>query len=206
MLKIWGRVNSINVQKAMWTVGELGLPHERIDAGMAFGKNREDWYLAMNPNGLVPTMDDDGLVLWESNTIARYLAAKHDAGGLWPSDPAMRARAEMWMDWQLTTLLGGMQPLFWQLIRTPPDKQDRAVIDKAEQDCLRLFAIVDQALADRPYLAGDRFTVGDIPVGAMTYRWYNLPAEHGDYRNLQRWYDSLQQRPAYQQHVMLPLS
>src|SRR5690606_36577169 len=99
MLKIWGRTNSSNVQKAMWAIGELKLPHERIDAGMAFGKNREDWYLKMNPNGLVPTIDDDGFVLWESNTIVRYLAAKHDPGGLWPTSPATRAMAEMWMDW-----------------------------------------------------------------------------------------------------------
>lgn len=206
MLKIWGRANSINVQKAMWTIGELGLAHEREDAGMAFGKNTEEWYLKMNPNGLVPTMDDDGFVLWESNTISRYLAAKHDPGGLWPTDLKTRAVAEMWMEWQLTVLIEGMRTLFWQLVRTPAEKQDKAAIGKATEDSLRMFGVVDRALADKPYLAGDRFTVGDIPVGAFAYRWYALDVEHGDYKNLRRWYEGLTQRPAYKQHVMLPLT
>jgi glutathione S-transferase len=206
MLKIWGRTNSSNVQKAMWCIGELKLPHERIDAGMAFGRNKEDWYLRMNPNGLVPTIDDDGFVVWESNTICRYLAAKHDAGGLWPTSPATRAMAEMWMDWQLSVLNASIGPLFWQLVRTPADKQDKAVIEKATADCLRHFGYVDRWLEDRPYIAGERVTVGDIPVGVMAYRWYALPVDHGSLKQVRGWYERLTQRPAYKQHVMLPLS
>src|ERR1700722_20285134 len=129
MLKIWGRNTSSNVQKAMFAVGELGLAHERIDIGGAFGKNREPAYLAMNPNGLVPTLEEDGFVLWESNAIIRYLAASHGVGSLCPSNPAARADVERWMDWQVTTIQQGMTTAFWGLVRTPPDKRDLAAIE-----------------------------------------------------------------------------
>ena len=132
MLKIWGRTNSINVQKVMWTVAELGLPHERVNAGMAHGVVNEPWYADINPNRLVPAIDDDGVVLWESNVIVRYLAGKHAAGTLMPADPAMRAKAEMWMDWQQTAL-PGFGPLFLGLIRTPPEKRDMAAIRAGQE-------------------------------------------------------------------------
>jgi glutathione S-transferase len=126
MIKIWGRNNSINVQKVMWAVGELKLPHERIDIGGPFGKNKEPAYLVMNPNGLVPTLEeDDGFLLWESNSVVRYLAAKHGAGTLEPADPRARARAGQWMDWQLSVASPAIFPAFWGLIRTPPEKRDQ---------------------------------------------------------------------------------
>src|SRR5919198_1820825 len=129
MLKIWGRNTSVNVQKVMWAVGELSLPHERIDVGGPFGKNNEPAYLAMNPNGLVPTLEEDGFVLWESNAIVRYLAAKYGAGTLEPSDMCARARAGSWMDWQLTVAHPPLTPVFWGLVRTPPEKRDHAAIE-----------------------------------------------------------------------------
>ncbi len=129
MIKIWGRNTSVNVQKVMWAVGELGLPHERIDVGGSFGKNNEPAYLAMNPNGLVPTLEEDGFVLWESNAIVRYLAAKYGAGTLEPSDMRARARASSWMDWQLTVAAPAVTPVFWGLVRTPPEKRDHAPIE-----------------------------------------------------------------------------
>src|SRR5919197_4157345 len=129
MIKIWGRNTSVNVQKVMWAVGELGLPHERIDVGGPFGKNNEPAYLAMNPNGLVPTLEEDGFVLWESNAIVRYLAAKYGAGTLEPADPRARARANSWMDWQLTVAHPPLTPVFWGLVRTPPEKRDHAAIE-----------------------------------------------------------------------------
>ncbi len=132
MLKIWGRTNSINVQKVMWTVAELGLPHERVDAGMAHGIVGEPWYAEVNPNRLVPAIDDDGVVLWESNAIVRYLAAKHAAGVLMPTDAVTRAKAEMWMDWQQTSLLG-FGPLFVNLIRTPPENRDMAAVRSGQE-------------------------------------------------------------------------
>src|SRR6476660_3136501 len=166
MLKIWGRTNSINVQKVMWTVGELGLKPERVDAGMAHGIVNEAWYATYNPNRLVPTIDDDGLVLWESNVIVRYLAAKHAPGTLMPTDPAGRAKAEMWMDWQQSTIMpGALTPLFLGLIRTPPEKRDADALRKAAKATEAALRKLDAHLANQPYVLGDSLTVADIPVG-----------------------------------------
>ena len=206
MLKVWGRTNSINVQKVMWTVAELGIEVERVDAGMGHGIVNEPWYTTYNPNRLVPTIDDDGVVLWESNVIVRYLAAKHAPGTLMPADPAARARAEMWMDWQQTTVMPGLGPLFLGLIRTPPEKRDPNAIKKAADTVEAALRTLDAHLAGRAYVSGDSLTVADIPVGCATYRWYALPAEHADLPNLRAWYDRLKDRPAFARHVMLPLT
>lgn len=133
-MKIWGRANSMNVMKVLWTAEECGLEYERNDVGLAFGGNDQKWYLDMNPNGVVPTIDDGGRVIWESNTIVRYLAAKYAGGSLWPNDPGERSEAERWMDWQLSTIHTGMRDIFWGLIRTPPEKCDMAAITKTAAD------------------------------------------------------------------------
>ncbi len=206
MLKIWGRKNSINVQKVMWTVGELGIAAERVDAGMAHGVVNEPWYATYNPNRLVPTIDDGGVVLWESNVIVRYLAAKHAPGGLMPADPVARAKADMWMDWQQSTPMQGLSPLFLGLIRTPPDKRDADALRKAAQSVETAMRMLDHHLAGRAFVGGDHLTVADIPVGCATYRWYALPVEHADLPNLRAWYDRLTRRPAFVEHVMLPLT
>ena len=207
MLKIWGRSNSVNVQKAMWCIGELGLVHERIEAGMSYGKNNEDWYLEMNPNGRVPVIDDDGFILWESNAVVRYLSAKHSMGHLCPDSLQARADCDRWMDWQQTTLGPPMTTAFWNLVRTPPDQRDRAVIDKAVEQSAQTFAILDRHLAGRDYMLGDELSMADIPVGAMVYRWYALPEiEQPNQPNLQAWYERLTTREAFKTHVMLPLT
>src|SRR6478735_11825700 len=133
-MKIWGRANSINVMKVLWCADECGLKYEREDVGMAFGGNDQKWYLDMNPNGVVPTIDDGGRVIWESNSAVRYLAARYAAGTLWPNDPGQRSEADRWMDWQLSTISECMRVMFWGLIRTPPDKRDMAAIKKAAVD------------------------------------------------------------------------
>src|SRR6266550_8966712 len=143
MIKIWGRNTSVNVQKVMWAVGELGLPHERIDVGGSFGKNREPAYLAMNPNGLVPTLEEDGFLLWESNSIVRYLAAKYGVGTLEPADFQARARASSWMDWQLTVAAPALTPVFWGLIRTPADKRDHAAIEAGKVKTMAAMQMLD---------------------------------------------------------------
>ncbi len=149
MIKIWGRNTSVNVQKVMWTVGELDLPHERIDIGGPFGKNNEPAYLAMNPNGLVPTLQEDGFLLWESNSIVRYLAAKYGAGKLEPSDLRARAHANSWMDWQLTVAHPPLTPVFWGLVRTPPEKRDHAAIEAGKAKTIAVMKILDAQLAHR---------------------------------------------------------
>jgi glutathione S-transferase len=206
MIKLWGRRNSSNVQKVLWCLDELGLRYEQVDIGGPFGGNSDPAYLALNPNGLVPTLQEDGVTIWESNTIVRYLAARHGAGTLWPLGSADRAAAERWMDWQLGTLAPHMGTLFMSHIRTPPEQRDLGAMDRAFDAAIRLFRILDSHLANRAYVAGDRLTVGDIPVGIMAYRWFALPLQRPDYPALSAWSDRLAERPAYQKHVIQPLT
>jgi glutathione S-transferase len=205
MLKIWGRVNSVNVKKAMWCVGELGLPHERVDAGMQFGVNNTPEYRKMNPTGLVPTVDDDGFTLWESHTIVRYLCAKHSMGKLCPSELRTRADAERWMDWSFS-FQNAMRNVFWGLIRTPPEKRDAKAIEEGAKKSHELAALLDKALADRSYVAGQAFTMGDIPIGAEVQRYMRVPIERPALPSLQAWFERLRARPAFLKHVDLPLT
>jgi glutathione S-transferase len=205
-MKIWGRVNSINVMKVLWCADECGLKYDRVDVGMAFGGNDQKWYLDMNPNGVVPTIEDAGRVIYESNTIVRYLSAKYAAGSLWPNDPGVRSEADRWMDWQASTLNGPMRDAFWGLIRTAPEKRDMAAIKKSAEDSGKMWARLDQKLEGKLYVAGQHFTMGDIPVGCFVHRWYALDIERPDLRNVKAWYERLKTRPAYARHVMQPLS
>jgi glutathione S-transferase len=203
MLKIWGRNTSVNVQKVMWTVGELGLEHQRIDIGGPFGKNKEADYLAKNPNALVPTLEeDDGFVLWESNAIVRYLAAKYGPGKLEPADLHERARANSWMDWQLTVIGPALGPVFTGLIRTPPEKRDLAAIEAGTAKSTAAMKIVDAQLGKTAYIAGNAFSMGDIAVAALTYRFRRLVPERSGLDNLERWYAGIEQRPAFKEHVL----
>ena len=200
MLKVWGRTSSSNVQKVMWAIGEIGLPHQRIDIGGSFGQNREPGYLAMNPNGLVPTLEeDDGFLLWESNSIVRYLAAKHKA--LEPTDLRERALASKWMDWQLSVAGPAIFGCFWGLIRTPPDKRDHAAIEDSKKKTTAAMAMMDQQLAKTAYLAGDEFSYGDIPVGIIAYRYCQLVRERPPLPNFERWYAAISARQAFKDHV-----
>jgi glutathione S-transferase len=206
MLRVWGRTNSINVQKVMWAVGELGLAHERRDVGGAFGGLDTPEYGALNPNRKVPTIEDGGVVLWESNACVRYLAARYGAGTLWPEDPAKRAMADLWMDWQQTTLVPDMFVVFWGLIRTSEDKRDNAAIQAAAKRLGGIWPMLDDRLATRRFVAGDAFTMGDIPVGAVCYRYFGLPIERPSLPNIERWYERLKERAPYREHVMLPIT
>jgi glutathione S-transferase len=206
MLKVWGRKNSANVQKAMWGIGELGLPHERIDIAGAFGKNKEPAYLALNPNGLVPTLEDGDLVLWESNTIVRYLAGLHGKGTLEPADPKARARAGQWMDWQLSVLGPAIHETFWGLVRTPPEKRNLAAIEASKAKTTAAIKILDAQLAKTAYVAGDAFSMGDIPVGIFGYRFHALVPERPPLPHFERWYAAISARPAFRDHVLsMPL-
>jgi len=206
MLKLWGRINSINVQKVLWALEELGVPYERKDAGLQFGVVNEPFYRKMNPNGRVPTIEDDGFVLWESNAIVRYLSAKHGAGTLWPDDLRQRADADHWMDWATSTLAPAITPVFWGLIRTPPEKRDLKAIDEGAGKLGQAFEVLEQSLEGRDYVAGKPFTMGDIPLGAFVYRWYSLEVKRPRLPRVEAYYRRLQERPAHKKHVMLPLS
>jgi glutathione S-transferase len=202
MLKIWGRVNSINVQKVMWAVTELRLPHQRVDAGMQYGVVNTPEYRKLNPNGRVPTIEYDGFVLWESNVIVRYLYAKHGPRRTLEEGYG----AEKWMDWTTSTVAAPITTIFWQLIRTPPEKRDAAAVEAAVKQAGDIFKIADDVLAAQPYLSGREFGMGDIPFGCFAYRWNTLPIARPAHANLSKYYERLKARPAYKQHVMLPLS
>ncbi|HEY5378183.1 MAG TPA: glutathione S-transferase family protein [Pseudolabrys sp.] len=209
MIKIWGRNTSSNVQKAMWAIGELGLEHNRIDIGGKYGMNREPKYLAMNPNGLVPTLEEeDGFLLWESNSVARYLASKHDKNGvIEPKDLKQRGLASQWMDWQLSVCGPGIGPLFWGMIRTPEEKRDMAAIKASAEKTTENMAMLETQLGKTAFVAGPNFSYGDIPVGIMCYRFRQLVPNRPPMPNLDRWYAAISSRKAFQDHVgSIPLS
>jgi glutathione S-transferase len=204
MLRIWGRTNSVNVKKALWCLEELALPYERIDAGLQHGVVNTPEYRRMNPNGLVPSLEDDGFVLWESHTIVRYLADKYGKGVLRPMDLEPRAIANQWMDWAFT-FQASVRDAFWNLIRTPPEKRDAGAVEASRLKSGELAKILDAALASRMYVAGP-FSMGDIPIGCEVQRWIRLPMEKPRLENLEAWFDRLCARPAFKKAVDIPLS
>jgi len=206
MIKIWGRRNSINVMKVLWCADELALDYERIDAGMAFGVVDEAAYRARNPNAKVPCLEDGDLILWESNTIVRYLAAAYGLGSLCPADPGQRAAAEKWMDWQLTTPYADITYLFWGTVRNSPAHQDPQRQAEAAGNLDGYWSIVDRALDGRDYLNGDRLSIADIPLGCLMWRWQNLQIPRARFGRLEAWHERLKARPAFQKNVMLPLT
>ena len=180
--------------------------YERDDVGMAFGGNDQKWYLDMNPNGVVPTIDDGGRIIWESNRRCAISRQSMRRARLWPNDPGQRSEADRWMDWQLSTISDSMRVVFWGLIRTPAEKRDMAAIKKATVDAGKLCGRLDEKLEGRRYVAGQHFTMGDIPVGCFVHRWYALDIERPDLKNLKAWYERLKTRPAYAKHVMVKLT
>ncbi|WP_375777087.1 glutathione S-transferase family protein [Bradyrhizobium sp. ma5] len=205
MLKVWGRRSSFNVQKVMWLIGELDLAHEHIDAGGAFGGLDAPAFLAMNPHGRVPVVQDDGTTIWESHAILRYLAARHGNGRFWSDDPVIRARVDGWMDWSQTALqpdfLGGV---FWGFFRTPEHQRDRPAIHKAIARCEQHFAKLEQLLEARPFLLGETLSLADITTGTSLYRYFGLEIARPPLPAVERWYQRLQQRPPFRSHVMIP--
>ena len=203
---VWVRPTSSNVMKVLWTLGELGLPFERIDVGGAFGGTGTPEYRAMNPTGLVPTLQEGEFTLWESNAICRYLAAVHAPGTpLWPDDARTRANIDRWMDAQQTVLNRPMTAVFWGLVRTPADKRDLTAVAAAIGDAAAAWRIVEAGLHTRPFIAGDDFTLCDIPWGVHAHRWFNIDYQgliRPDMPVLRAWYDRLCERPAYRRHIV----
>lgn len=208
MIKIWGRPNSVNVQKVLWCCDELVLPFERIDAGGPFGHLDDPAYLAMNPNGKIPTLVDGNFVLWESNAILRYLAMEYGPSSLlYPADPRVRASIERWLDWSIGTLAPAERPLFLALVRTPPEKRDPAKIEADVQSVAALWTLLDHHLQGRFFLENERFSLADIVLGAFARRWFGLEGiERPALPNLERWYQRLAQRQGFRKYIDLPLT
>ncbi len=204
MIEVWGRANSVNVQKVLWCLGELGVPFERFDVGGLYGGNKEPDFLARNPTGLVPLLSDEGFDLWESNTIVRYLAARYGAGSLWPEDPGDRALSEKWMDYQLGTVFPAFKDAVLGLIRTVPENRNPDKIAASVQATVGTLTLLDVHLQNRRYVAGDSLTVGDVALGSTIYRWLTLDIDRPSLPNLEAWHDRLQERSAYREHVMVP--
>ena len=206
MLRLWGRTSSINVRKVIWTAQELDLTVQRTDAGGQFGLVREAEYLGHNPNGLVPLIEDDGYRLWESNVIVRYLCARYAHGGLYPDEIAQRFIAEQWMDWQQTTFNPAGRDAFVQLIRTPAAERDEARITHSVNATVPLLATLEAHLGKHDFMAGDKFSMADIPVGCEIHRWFGLPLQHPSLPNIERWFQSLCERTGARGVLDQPLS
>jgi glutathione S-transferase len=207
-LTIWGRANSVNVQKVLWCLAELNLPYHRIDAGMQFGKNNEAEYLAMNPNGRVPTLVDGDYVLWESNSVMRYLCMAYGNGTpIYPIDPKRRAAVDRWLDWTLSTVQPVDRPVFWALIRTPREKQDMTQIQKDVDAEAPVWALADRQLSTRQYMEGDHFTIADIAVGAFARRWLGFTGiDKPAFPHVERWYKDIAGRPSFAKQLATPMS
>jgi glutathione S-transferase len=206
VLKIWGRISSVNVRKVVFTAQLLQLPFERIDAGAGFGIVNTPAYLARNPNALVPTLEDKDFTLWESNAIVRYLCARHAPGTLYPLELRQRFDAERWMDWQQTTLNGAGREAFIQLIRTPAEKRQPDAIAASQAATEPLLAMLDTHLSTGPFMASNQLTMADIPIACEMHRWWGLPLAHREHPHLRRWYDGLRELPAARGVLDLPLS
>ena len=193
-LRIWGRMSSINVKKVVWTAQELGLEFQRTEAGGLFGIVKTPDYMQLNPNSLVPVIEDDGYVLWESNVIVRYLCAKHSSGKLYPETLQQRFDAERWMDWQQTTVNPASRPAFWQLVRTPPEQRNAAVIAESNLAVESLMATLDAHLARNAFMLGDRFSMADIPLACEAHRWFGLPQARAPRPHIERWFADISAR------------
>ncbi len=207
MRQLLGRANSSNVMKAVWLMEELGLPYQRTDVGGPFGGTDTPGYRAMNPTGRIPTLVEDGWALWESNAILRYLCAAYAPGTpMWPEDLRARAGVDRWMDWQQATLGGPQTVVFQGLVRTPPERQDRAAIIAAAARLGGEYSLLDGVLARTPYVAGEAFTLADISLGVHVHRWLSFDLDRPEQPHLRAWYGRLLARPVYAAHVALPMT
>jgi len=217
MLKLWGRPTSSRTLRVLWTLAEIGLEYEFILASATMGPDGSVFkghrpygivdtpeYRAMNPNGTVPTIDDGGFTLWESNSIVRYLAMKYAPELMYGDSIEAFALASRWMDWDNTELLPGLHVLVMQLVRLPEAQRDPAEACKARQELLSRLRIIDQQLAQTRFIAGERFTMRDIPIGIHIHRWHLFDIERPPLANLARWYGELRQRPGFRAWVEDP--
>lgn len=207
-LTIWGRANSVNVQKVLWCLAELDIAFERIDAGMQFGRNQDPDYLAINPNGRVPTLVDGDYALWESNSIMRYLClAYRPQTPIYPNEPKRRAAVDRWLDWTLSTVQPVDRPVFWGLVRTPPAQRDMAALQKEADAEALVWRVADHHLSTRRFIEGDDFTIADIALGAYARRWFGVEGiTRPKLAHLERWFAQFASRAGFKQYVGVPMS
>jgi glutathione S-transferase len=204
MTTLYGRRSSCNVQKAMWVLAELDVAHDHVELGGDLGGLDAPEFLAMNPQGKIPVLRDGDTVVWESDAILRYVAAQHGKGRLWPSDPSERVVVDEWLAWATTTLQPPWIELFWRAVRTPRSRQKPEIVARLTRATVDCFQTLDRHLEHHAYLAGDCFSLADIPAGMTLYRWFEMDVERPATRHVERWYDSLRERGAYQTSVCIP--
>ncbi len=209
MIKLWGRTNSMNVQKVLWVLDDLGLAYERIDAGMQYGVNNTAEYLRMNPNGKIPLIKDGDLAVWESHAICRYLCNKAGSQKLYPQDPQARAPIDQWIDWALSTLIGPLSTVFWILVRTPAEKRDPAKLKEESSKLLGALEILNTGLTNRSFIASDHFSLADLILAAPVYRCIKLDSfdhqsEH--FAPLMAWYAKVRTQPGFKRWVEIELT
>ena len=203
-IELWGRRNAYNVLKVLWLLEELELEYDHHELGSSPGDLESAGFAALNPHRRIPVIRIDGEIVWESNTILRYLAERYAQGELLAQEVYARSLAERWMDWELARLQPDFIDLFWGYYRTPIAERDVAGIEDARRRCADDMQQLDRHLADRAYLAGDRFSVGDIPCAVCLYRYFNMGLEVESPPNLAAWYARLSRRRAYRATIMLP--
>lgn len=204
MLKIWGRISSINVRKVVLCAQMLNIPFQRIDAGLSFGVVNTPDYLTLNPNAMVPTIQDGTYTLWESNVIVRYLCARENR--LYPSDLRTRFTAEQWMDWQQTSLNRASGPAFVQWIRIPESQRNHDLIAQSVGATEPLLDLLNQRLQQQAFVAGEHMSMADLPIACEVHRWWGLPQNRPDWPHLERWYAHMRQQPGAAGVLDLPLS
>ncbi|MEQ8993947.1 MAG: glutathione S-transferase family protein [Pseudomonadales bacterium] len=203
-MKLYARRTSSNCQKVLWFLGELGIDYEFIATGGDAGGLDTPGYRALNPNVRVPTWQDDQGPVWESHSTLRYLAAIHGPDVWWSEDPAERSRVERWMDWSQSGFDPAFMNLFWGYWRTPVEDRDEKLVREQVERCRSALLILDDVLSASRFIAGDRLTLADIPIGALMYRYANLDVTEELPRSVARWYERLTEREPYRTHVMLP--
>ena len=203
-ITLWGRLSSCNVQKAVWALEELELPYEHVPLGGQFGGTDDPDYRALNPNGLVPTLRDEHLVVWESHAVVRYLSAEYGSGLLFPMEARDRAAVDQWTDWTATTFQPAWIGLFWNKVRTPVAQQDAAAIGRSLATTVRCFELLERRLAEAPYLGGRSFSYADIAAGVSLYRWSTMAIERPELPHVAAWQERLNQRAAFRKAVNVP--
>jgi glutathione S-transferase len=206
MITVWGRANSTNVIKVLWLCEELSLRFDRKDVGGPFGGLQTPEFLALNPNGVIPVIEDGGAVVWESHSILRYLSQRYGSDALYPLEPMVRSHVERWLDWHISTLAPALNPVFVALYRTPPERRDQAAIDVMIERLSAAMLRLDSHLAAQPFIAGASFSIADIAFGNSVWRWFAFPFDKPRLAHLERWQSRLSDRPGYRKYVTQPLS
>jgi glutathione S-transferase len=206
MITVWGRANSTNVIKVLWLCEELNLPFTRKDVGGQFGGLRTPEFLALNPNGVIPVIEDNDVVVWESHSVLRYLAQKYGSSAFYPDEPAARSHVERWLDWHISTLAPALNPVFIALYRTPPEKLDRAALDAMIERLSAAMAQLESHLSTHPFIAGASFSIADVAFGNSVWRWFAFPIERPQLPHLEEWQARISDRSGYRKYVAQPLS